>query len=241
MEVSTVPNIGELPIVQKILLKLRRQGLWNVLHGLSMRVLNSMVVFKILRGVYVDRADPAYLACQDSHKPMFLSTKALLDFAKDPVTEMSEQFVEDALHNGDECYAICDGANLAAYGWYSTRPTPVDSPDLLLHFAAGYVYMYKGFTDSRYRGQRLHAIGMTRALEHYRSKGFRGIVSYVESTNFDSLKSCFRMGYKVFGSVWLIRIFGRCFTFSTAGCRAFGFGVERAALRASPGLVRGKS
>lgn len=240
-ELSTVPNIGELPFVQKILLKLRRQGLWNVLHGLSLEVLNSMVLFKILRGVYVDRADPAYLACQDSHKPMFLSTNALREFAKDPVTEMSERFVDDALRSGDQCYAICDGATLAAYGWYSTRPTPAGSPDLLLHFAAGYVYMYKGFTDSRYRGQRLHAIGMTRALEHYLSKGFGGIVSYVESTNFDSLKSCFRMGYKVFGSVLLIRIFGRYFTFSTPGCKAFGFWVEHAVLRAPPGLARGKS
>jgi hypothetical protein len=236
-----VLNITNLRVVQKILLKLRRQGLWNILHELSSRVLNSMVVFKILRGVYVDRADPAYLTCQGLHKPMFLSAKALRDFARDPVTEMSGRFVEDALHSGDECYAICDGATLAAYGWYSTRPTPVGSPDLLLHFAAGYVYMYKGFTDSRYRGQRLHAIGMTRALEHYLSKGFGGIVSYVESTNFDSLKSCFRMGYKVFGSVLLIRIFGRYFTFSTPGCKAFGFRVERAALPALPGLARGKS
>jgi hypothetical protein len=32
--------------------------------------------------------------------------------------------------------------------------------------------MYKGFTLKRYRGQRLHAIGMTRALEHYLSRGF---------------------------------------------------------------------
>ena len=236
-----MPNIGELPIVQKMLLKLRRQGLWNILHGLSLEVLNSMVVFKILRGVYVDRADPAYLACQDSHKPMFLSAKALHDFAKDPATEMSGRFVGDALDSGDECYAICDGANLAAYGWYSTRPTPVGSPDLLLHFAAGYVYMYKGFTDSRYRGQRLHAIGMTRALEHYLSKGFGGIVSYVESTNFDSLKSCFRMGYKVFGSVLLIRIFGRYFTFSTPGCKAFGFWVGRETPRALPGSARAKN
>lgn len=233
-------NIADLPIVQKILLKLRRQGLWNFLHGLSLKVLNSMMVFKILRGVSVERADPAYLACQDPHKPMFLSAKALRDFAKDPVTEMSGRFVEDALHSGDECYAICDGANLAAYGWYSTRPTPTGMPSLVLHFASGYVYMYKGFTDNRYRGQRLHAIGMTRALQHYLATGSSGIVSYVESTNFDSLKSCFRMGYKVFGSVFVIGIFGRYFTFATPGCKAFEFRVERAASGAPMRLAPGK-
>jgi hypothetical protein len=44
-------------------------------------------------------------------------------------------------------------------------------------------FLGKGFTLPRYRGQRLHAIGMTRALCHYLAKGRRGIVCYVESTN----------------------------------------------------------
>jgi hypothetical protein len=101
--------------------------------------------------------------------------------------------------------------------------------------------MYKGFTDSRYRGQRLHAIGMTRALEHYLSKGFGGIVSYVESTNFDSLKSCFRMGYRVFGSIYVVRIFGRDFAFSSPGCRRFDFRVERKRQYTAPRAVIGQS
>lgn len=220
-------SISELPIVQKALFKLRRQGLWNTLHALALKVLNSMLVVRILRGVYVERADPAFLASPDKYLPGFLSARALHEFAADPATEMSERFVMEALGSGDECYAICDGANLAAYGWYSTRPTPTGMPSLVLHFASGYVYMYKGFTDNRYRGQRLHAIGMTRALQHYLATGSSGIVSYVESTNFDSLKSCFRMGYKVFGSVFVIGIFGRYFTFATPGCKAFEFRVER--------------
>ena len=147
-------------------------------------------------------------------------------------TEMSRAFVDDALRNGDECYAICDGETLAAYGWYSTRPTPIEPPDLVLHFADGYVYMYKGFTDTRYRGQRLHAIGMTRALSITSMPGYRGIVSYVESTNFDSLKSCDRMGYQVFGSVYVVRIFGRYFAFSSPGCKAFEFRVASTGPRA---------
>jgi L-amino acid N-acyltransferase YncA len=87
------------------------------------------------------------------------------------------------------------------------------------------VYMYKGFTDDNYRGQRLHAIGMTRALRYYLATGHRGIVSYVESTNFDSLKSCFRMGYEAFGTVYLLKLFGRWFSVSSPGCRRFGFRV----------------
>ena len=80
----------------------------------------------------------------------------------------------------------------------------------------------------RYRGQRLHAIGMTLALRHYRNSGYRGIVSYVEAQNFDSLKSCFRMGYSVFGSIYVIRVFGRHFAFSSTGCRRFDFRLRHA-------------
>lgn len=190
--------------------------------------MNRALPFKVLRGVHVATPDPGFLACPARYAGAFLAPDALRRFAEDPATEMSPAFVEEALARGDQCYAMLDGENLAAYGWYSARPTPVGSPHLMLHFAAGYVYMYKGFTDPRHRGQRLHAIGMTRALRHYLSQGYKGIVSYVESANFDSLKSCFRMGYEVFGSVYLVRVFGRDFAFSTPGCAAFEFSVQTA-------------
>jgi hypothetical protein len=227
--------------LQNLLVKVRRHGLPATLHSLALQAVNCLVPFRILRGVYVDQAAPEYLACPQPLNPSFLSAGALQAYAEDPATEISRQFLANALGSGDECYAICDGAKLAAYGWYSTRPTPIGLPDLLLHFAPGYVYMYKGFTDSRYRGKRLHAIGMTRALEHYLGKGYGGIVSYVESDNFDSLKSCFRMGYRVFGSVFLIRVFGRYFAFATPGCKPFGFRVARAARdkRQDPSFAKG--
>jgi hypothetical protein len=66
------------------------------------------------------------------------------------------------------------------------------------------------------------------------------MVSYVESTNFDSLKSCFRMGYRVFGSIYVIRLLGRSFAFSSPGCTPFGFRLEIARERAA-GAVIGKS
>lgn len=218
-------SLMDLPIVQKAFHKQQRHGTGALLHLLCMRLINRLVPFKILRGVHVARVDAGFIDYPPHYTPSFLAPRALHDFAADPATEMSRGFVDEALRNGDECYAICDGETLAAYGWYSTRPTPIKPSDLVLHFADGYVYMYKGFTDKRYRGQRLHAIGMTRALQHYLESGYRGLVSYVESTNFDSLKSCSRMGYEVFGSVYVLQLVGRNFTFSSPGCKAFDFRV----------------
>jgi len=218
-------SLTDLPGVQKAFRKLERYGAGALIHLLCMRLVNGMVPFKILRGVHVAKPDPAFLATPTRYMPSFLARHELNHFADDAATEMSRPFVDEALRNGGECYAICDGQTLAAYGWYSTRPTPIHPPELVLHFDDSRVYMYKGFTDKRYRGQRLHAIGMTRALQHYLDAGYRGIVSYVESTNFDSLKSCLRMGYEVFGSVYVVRVFGRYFAWASPGCDAFGFRV----------------
>ncbi len=119
------------------------------------------------------------------------------------------------------------GDDLAAYGWYSNKPTTLDFEGLRLQFDDKYIYMYKGFTAPEHRGQRLHAIGMTRALEAYLQRGYRGIVSYVEWNNFASLKSCYRMGYRHLGNVVIAGVRGHYILRHDAGCEALAFRVVR--------------
>jgi hypothetical protein len=207
-------------------MRLRRHGLANTLRRLWFRFLRSTLQVRILRGLHIERVDPAYLDCDTRFTAKFQPAKALRRFASDRANEMSPEFVRDAIRNGDACYAVCEGTKLASRGWYSTRPTPIGKPGLVLHFDPAYVYMYKGLTREPYRGQRLYAVGIHRALALYIARGARGFVSYVEATNLDSLKAALRMGYRVFGSVYLIRLFGRHFAFSSPGCRAFGFRLE---------------
>lgn len=219
---------------------MKRHGVAAGLHFAWMKLVNFVVPFRILRGMCVTQVDNAFLACPKQYAARFLGAKALTHLSQDLAAELSRQFVREAIAAGDQCLAILHGDELAAYGWYSTRPTPAVAPELVLHFAPGYVYQYKGFTVPAHRGHRLHAIGKTRALRHYLSKGYRGLLSYVESTNFESLKSNNRMGYETFGSIYVVRLFGRYFAFSTPGCRRFDFRIEPAAAAARP-LQRGKA
>jgi hypothetical protein len=221
-------SITDHGMVQKTLRKLERHGVARTLHRACLRAVNRVISFRILRGLHAEAARSAFLACPPRYRGVFASAAALKRFAQDPETGLTPHFIEQALQAGDECYAVLEGDKLASYGWHSTRPTPLGPPQLVVHFAPGFVYRYKGFTITRYRGQRLHAIGMTRALCHYVAQGHRGIVCYVDSTNFASLKSCLRMGYRVFGSIYLVRLFGRYFCFATPGCKAFGFQVRSA-------------
>ena len=205
-------------LVQHLRRKLHSHGFWNTVFAFSLKALNRVFVLKILRGVCVEQADASFLNVPQNYQADFLAADELRSYACDPQTEISDEFLDQALTRGDQCYAIRDAGTLAAYGWYSGGSTPIGLGDLVLNFSRHYVYMYKGFTDTRYRGQRLHAIGMTRALARYLSGGYNGLVSYVEAHNFDSLKSCFRMGYRVFGSIYVVRIFGRYHAFSSPGC-----------------------
>ena len=220
-------SITEHPIVQKALGKAQRFGTGAAVHLAWMKLVNRFVTFKILRGMHARRPDTTFFRVPAGYSAGFKNAAELARWHDDPACELSAQFARDAFGAGDQCYAIWTGSSLAAYSWYSTRPTPAISPDLLLHFAAGYVYMYKGFTTPGHRGKRLHAIGKTHALRHYIAKGYRGLISYVESTNLESLKSNARMGYEIFGSIYVIKIFGRYFAVSTPGCWRYDFRLER--------------
>jgi hypothetical protein len=222
-------------IVEKVRCKLRRHGFWSSLQQLVLRLLRYTDQLRILRGLRIEQVDPAFLACDGRYTSSFQPTRTLRRFAVAPANEISPAFLRQALRKGDACYTVCEGSKLVSSGWYSTQPTAIDSPDLVLHFAPGYVYMYKGLTRVSHRGQRLYEVGVTRALEHYLAKGARGFVSYVDATNLDSLKASLRMGYRVFGSIYVLRLFGRHFVFSSRGCRAFGFRLEVLGQRAARG------
>ena len=139
--------------------------------------------------------------------------------------ELTSTFLREASLRGDRCYALFDGDTLASYGWYSDLPSPIDE-HFVLHFDRGYTYMYKGYTVPAYRGLRLHAVGMCRALRAFTLEGKEGLISYVQSNNFASLRSVARMGYRVFGEVYLLRVGRRAFTYATKRCRDYDFWVE---------------
>jgi hypothetical protein len=202
-------------------------GVARALADVALRAANRLVLVKVLKGIRIEAVDGAFLDCDAKYRGMFLDEPTLRQFAADPQNELTHSFLDDALAKGDECYGFLAGSALAAYGWYSRKPTDLELPGLRLQFSDRHVYMYKGFTAAAHRGQRLHAIGMTRALESYLSRGYRGIVSYVEWNNFASLKSCYRMGYRDFGNIGIAGLGGHYVLHHDAGCRENGFRLER--------------
>ncbi len=212
-------------ILDRIRENIRRHGLADTLFDVALRAINRIVFVTVLKGVHIGAPNPAYLDVNHKYRCAFLDRDVLLGFSRHPEYEMSEGFVRHALEKGDESFGILDGGTLASYGWYSNHTTDI-SDDLRLHFDRRYMYMYKGFTHPDYRGQRLHGVGMTMALKEYLDRGFKGLVSFVEWNNFDSLKSVYKMGYRDFGQIYVVRILGRYLIYRTRGCEDYGFGLE---------------
>lgn len=214
--------------VQRISAEFRSQvstfGFWSALRAFALRAIQRVIDFKVLRAVCITVVASGFLELPPDLSADFLDRDTLRRMSADSKYDLTAEFLDDALAKGDECYAIKDGDQPAAYGWYAHSPTLM-SEGLMVRFDPAWVYMYKGLTLDAYRGRRLHAIGMTRALAAYRERGFKGLVSYIESDNLNSLKSSYRMGYVDFGRVFIIRILGRHVTFRTPGCAAFGFAV----------------
>ncbi len=208
-------------------------GAANTVKDYIFKVVNLFTFFKIFCAMTISKVNPKYLLTDEKYTCKFLTPSEMFAFSQQQDLELGEDFLRYAIEKGDECFAILDGNRLAAYGWYSNAPTIV-SDELRLKFHKDYIYMYKGFTHYDYRGQRLHAIGMTLALDEYLKQGFKGIVSYVEEHNFRSLQSVYRMGYSDFGKVYILKLLGKYFIRHSSGCGAYGFRVESVPTELNP-------
>jgi len=204
----------------------KRFGMKAVLIDCFCKLMNKLVEFRYLRGMTLtlDSIDRKFLDAPPKHTGTRVAGDEI-DSLAGSQTGISENFIRGAKQRGDWSYAYFDGQRVASYGWYSTQPVPINE-DYSIHYSGEYTYMYKGFTDPDYRGEQLHAYGMGNALRLVTASGSLGLISYVEVDNFASLRSCERLGYRIFGSCWLIGLFGYRVALRSPACKRFDFGIQ---------------
>jgi hypothetical protein len=205
---------------------LLRYGPGAVAHDIGYRAINTLADLQILKGMTAqlnDVRDPNLFKAPE-FEGRFVSPDELAQISE-ARHGLSAEFLRSAKGRGDRCYALFHGDALASFGWYTEMPTPIDQ-HFVLHFDPAYTYMFNGYTLPAYRGMRLHAVGMCRALREFTEQGKKGLISYVESNNFASLRSVARMGYRIFGSVLALRVAGHSFTHASPGCAEYAFRLE---------------
>ena len=201
--------------------EVRYFGLSGTVSARARRAIAGTLHLRVMRALAIETAHREYLEIDPRFWHGFLEPETLTAFAQNPAYDLREG-TESALARGDRCYAIVEGATLASYGWYTHEPATIGK-GLRLEFDPRYVYRYKGFTHPRYRGQHLHAVGMTWALVRWLEGGYAGLVSYVDASNLSSLKSCARMGYVHFGTVYVLTLGEPYLIHGNAGATARGF------------------
>jgi hypothetical protein len=205
-----------------------KYGFPATVHDIAYRAANKLTETLVLKGMTLTMAtvDPTFLKEGAEYQWGFLDRETLIRaLGQGAEKDMDAGFIERALAKGDRCYGALADGKIASYGWYSTLGTEVTS-DLTLEFDPEWAYMYKGYTLPEFRGKRLHGMGMARAMKAYSDEGKKGLISYVESANFASLKSCYRMGYVDIGTIFCVKVGGSYLIHATKGCEAYGFRLE---------------
>src|SRR2546426_5151812 len=113
-----------MPDLAPLFRKVARHGWRNTLGARALKALDERCGVRILRGFCIERPDPAFVKCPAPLKAGFLTAEELRRYARDPETELSTRFLNNALARGDECFAIRDADALVAYGFYSTGNCP---------------------------------------------------------------------------------------------------------------------
>ncbi|SMF18592.1 GNAT family N-acetyltransferase [Pseudobacteriovorax antillogorgiicola] len=188
------------------------------------RFMNRIMYFDILHTMTLElkNIDSKYL--KDPEAPIvgrFLTPEEIKKFSKNSKYQLTNDFLPESLDHGDMCFGFVDGDVLAAYGWYSKKPTRVTN-EFAVNFSNDWVYMHHGYTNPDYRGKRLHAIGMAKAVAAFQEQGYRGLVSIVASENSNSLKSVKRMGYELTGKIYLFARLNRYLVYQDKGAKDCG-------------------
>jgi hypothetical protein len=174
---------------------------------------------KIFRIVTLRLADldPAYLAEVPGFAGQFLDRESCRRLANDPIYDLRETFLDQALANGDKCYAFMQDGVVASYNWFSDKPGMI-AEQFLFHYDNDYLYGSWGFVLPSYRGRHLFAFGLAAGLKDYGQRGYKGMIGIAEAQNYNSLRSLYRTGYTTFGTIFVIRLFGRYFIRASKGC-----------------------
>lgn len=205
----------------------KKDGPGSALYGVVYELINKFTPFSVYR--------VTLMRLQEIAPPLFkiprpftlrpLKSDETIHYANDPVNDMSESFVLDAIQHGEECYGLFDGDRLASYAWYSDSPSHARR-ELFFFFNGNYKYRHKAFTYPKYRGLRLNVYNKAQACLHYSQSGFSGLLSIVEAHNYNSLRSNRRIGSTIVGDIAVIMLGGHYRTYANAGSRALGCQIK---------------
>lgn len=208
--------------MHEVKMKTNRFGLIRLAWRRLYRIINKFMCFRIfvLTRLIEDNLTSGYAECADGFSCRWLSPAELEIHRSDEELQIDRDLTVEAAAKGDEILGLFRDGVLVSYSCYSNGATRFFS-DLDARPKGGYIYTYKNRTKVSSRGQRLHGRGLAMALKRFTAAGCSGLISFVQITNFGSLKSMTRLGFEVEGKVLIIGLFGLTATLRSPRFRNF--------------------
>lgn len=206
-----------------------RRTLFRSAYVATNRVI-PLSIFGCLR-LGPDDVNPALAEPDGPFESRFVDADAMDRFASE-LDGVGHRVVREAFERGDVCHVVLDEGRLANVSLYANRPTPILN-DLVMHFDRRYWYMHGAFTPAAYRGRRLHALGVLRAALALFERRVPALVGVYEWTNYRSLVSARRMGWKPCGTVWRVGAGAVMRLGRTAAARGVGMRLDARRVEAS--------
>jgi hypothetical protein len=215
-----------IPAVGEVLDYARRLGFRRTVYRGAYVMVNQAFPLTIFDCVQLRPEDvnTALVDSADRYECRFLEPDEIERFAVD-LDRVSARVAREALARGDACYAVLDGGSLANLSCFAPRPTPLLN-DLVVHFDPPRWYMYGAFTPPPYRGRRLHALGVLGGSLALFDQGVPSLVGVYERTNYASMVSALRMGWKRCGGLYRVGIGSWMRHGRTAEAKAAGMRLE---------------
>lgn len=208
-------------------LKLHHLGPRRLLAHYASRGLKKLIGFECFRAICLTPGDDReVLPAPEGLRCSFVDTERLLREAEDPESGLSAEDFGLALSRGEECFGTFLRDALVSHTWYAPGRAHLTG-DVFVRCDPAFAYSRWAYTRPEHRGQRLSAMGKTRALRVLCDRGQRGILSLVSATNVESLRSAATAGCLRVGVIVLARMAGRSIFWVSPGARRVGLVVER--------------
>lgn len=103
-------------------------------------------------------------------------------------TQLSEDFLRDAVSRGDRCVVILHDNEVVNFQWVSEGLT-LAYDDIWIGFGPGHLYGYNSLTTPSYRGRSLNRCGVQIAGQSLAVPEGKGLAGYINATNVASILS----------------------------------------------------
>ena len=196
-------------LIQNVKDEASRVGYGRALERALYDTANKVVCLRRLEIIHLTRdnlvpLDPA----KHAHTTSRLATESELcamqaEGKAEGTWDLSDELLE-GFRAGDRCLLSFVGGKLAGYTWVHTAGRPLIYPGLRISIPEDYAYNFAGFTLPEFRGYGLQPYRHHEILSRPEWRGRKGMIGFVQATNWSSRRGQSKSGYQPLGSMILV-------------------------------------